>query len=92
MQTQKFGNDSSFSDASGGSAGLTDPRDKLDQAASKAHETVDRVHRKATEVTERVTTEGDRMYQQACGWVSAHPVQAIAGALLAGYLFGRIRS
>lgn len=92
MQTQNFGNDSSFSDAAGPDAAVSDPRAKLDQAASKAHETVDRVHRKATEVTDRVSTQGDRMYRQACNWVSAHPMQAIAGALVAGYLFGRIRS
>lgn len=90
MQTQKYGSDPGFSDPT--AAGDTDPHAKLDQAASKAHETVDRVHRKATEVSERVTTEGGRMYEQACGWVSEHPVQAVAGALFAGYLFGRIRS
>jgi ElaB/YqjD/DUF883 family membrane-anchored ribosome-binding protein len=87
MQTQDFGNETGISDAAG-----ADARVKLDQAASKAHETVDRVHRKATAVTERVTTQGEHLYGQACAWVSAHPVQAIAGALLAGYLFGRIRS
>ena len=91
MQTQNFYNDPSFSDASGAGASPADSRDKLDQAPSKAHATVDRVRRKATEMTDRVTTQSDRMYQQACGWVSAHPVQALAGALVAGYLFGRLR-
>ena len=90
MQTQNFYNDPSFSNASGADAS-PDSRDKLDQAASKARATVDRVYRKANEMTDRVTTQGDRMYQQACGWVSAHPVQALAGALVAGYLFGRLR-
>ena len=92
MQTQNYGNASGFSDASAADATISDPRAKLDQAASKAHETVDRVHRKATEVTDRVTTEGERMYEQACGWVAEHPMQAVAGALFVGYLFGRLRS
>ena len=92
MQTQNYGNASGFSDVSTTDPSVTDSRARLDQAASKAHETVDRVHRKATEVTDRVTTEGERMYEQACGWVAHHPVQAVAGALLVGYLFGRIRS
>ncbi len=87
MQTQKFGNDTGFSDAAGAETNV-----RLDQAAAKAHETVDRVHRKASEVTDRVATDGERMYDQACGWVSAHPLQAVAGALLAGYLFARIRN
>jgi ElaB/YqjD/DUF883 family membrane-anchored ribosome-binding protein len=87
MQTQNFANQTGLSDAAGADAQV-----RLDQAASKAHETVDRVHRTATAVTERVSTQGEHMYQQACGWISAHPVQAIAGALAAGYLFGRLRS
>lgn len=92
MQTQNYGSqsDAGFSDTA--AAGLAESRVKLDQAASKAHETVDRVHRKATEVTDRVTTEGERMYEQASGWVSSHPLQAVAGALFVGYLFGRLRS
>jgi ElaB/YqjD/DUF883 family membrane-anchored ribosome-binding protein len=91
MQTQDVYNDPSFSDASGGAASGGDLRDPLDQVASKAHATVDRVHRKASAVTDRMTTQGDRMYRQACGWVSAHPVQAVVAALAAGYLFGRLR-
>jgi len=74
------------------STSRTHTRDKLDQAASKAHDTVDRVHRSAVDMTDNVSTQGERMYQDACNWVAAHPLQAVAGALLAGYLFGRIRS
>jgi ElaB/YqjD/DUF883 family membrane-anchored ribosome-binding protein len=86
-QSQNFANDTSVSDAAG-----ADPRMKLDQAANRAHETVDRVHRKASEISERFTSDGEHYYRQACGWISAHPVQAVGAALLAGYLFGRIRS
>jgi ElaB/YqjD/DUF883 family membrane-anchored ribosome-binding protein len=66
-------------------------REKLDRAASTAHETVDRVHRKANEMTERVSSETDRYYQSATQWITAHPMQALLGALFAGYLFGRMR-
>lgn len=86
MQTQNYGNDPSLSDSAG-----AEPRVTLDRAASTAHETVDRVHRRAAQVSDRVATEGDRMYHQACDWVAGHPIQAVAGALVAGYLFGRIR-
>ena len=67
-------------------------RDRLDQAASKVHATVDRVHRRATDLTDQVASQGERTYQQACAWVSAHPLQAIGGTLAIGYLFGRLRS
>jgi ElaB/YqjD/DUF883 family membrane-anchored ribosome-binding protein len=87
MQTQNYGTDSMLDDSAGAA-----PRAKLDQAATVAHDTVDRVHRKASEVTDRVSTEGERMYAQACDWIAAHPMQAVACALAAGYLFGRIRS
>ena len=87
MQTQNYGSDSMLDNAAGAA-----PQAKLDHAANLAHDTVDRVHRKASEVTGRVSTEGERMYAQACDWVSAHPVQAVAAALAAGYLFGRLRS
>lgn len=70
----------------------TQTRDKLDQAATKVHDTVDRVHRRAVDMTDNVSSQGERMYDDACNWIAAHPVQAVAGALLAGYLFGRIRS
>lgn len=75
-----------------GDAAGAAPQAKLDHAANVAHDTVDRVHRKASEVTDRVSTEGERMYAQACGWISAHPMQAVGAALAAGYLFGRLRS
>jgi ElaB/YqjD/DUF883 family membrane-anchored ribosome-binding protein len=87
MQTQNYGTDSMLEDAAGSA-----PRAKLDRAATAAHDTVDRVHRTASEMTDRVSTEGERMYAQACDWIAAHPMQAVAGALVAGYLFGRIRS
>ena len=90
MQTQNYGNDTGETSATGRT--FPDPQARLDQAASKAHETVDRVHRKATQVSDRVTTQGEEMYSDACNWVKAHPVQAVAGALFAGYLIGRIRS
>ena len=53
-QSQNFANDTSVSDAAG-----ADPRVKLDQAANRAHETVDRVHRKASEISERFTSDGE---------------------------------
>lgn len=87
MQTQNYGNDPLLNDAAGAA-----PQAKIDRAATVAHDTVDRVHRKASEVTERVSSEGERMYAQACDWISAHPMQAVAAALAAGYLFGRLRS
>lgn len=87
MQTQNYGNDSMLDDVAGSA-----PRAKLDRAATTAHDTVDRVHRKASEVTDRVSTEGERMYAETCDWISAHPMQAVAAALAAGYLFGRLRS
>lgn len=86
MQTQDHGS------AGGTLSGSSDvAREKLDRAASKAHDTVDTVHRHATEVSERVTSETDRMYQATCDWISHHPMQAVASAVLAGYLFGRLR-
>lgn len=66
-------------------------REKLDRAASSVHETVDRVHQRANEMTDRVSTEADRYYQSATQWISMHPMQALLGALFAGYLFGRMR-
>ncbi len=86
MQTQNYGNDI----ASGSGSGEV-TRDQLDRAASKAHDTVDTVHRRATEVSDRVTSETDRVYQATCDWISAHPLQAVASAVFAGYLFGRLR-
>jgi ElaB/YqjD/DUF883 family membrane-anchored ribosome-binding protein len=79
-------------DVAGGGTYAQESRHKLDQAASKAHDTVDRVHRRATDLTDQVASQGERTYQQACAWVSEHPIQAIAGALAVGYLFGRLRS
>lgn len=92
MQRQTTGNETGLAASSGIEARAKDTQATLDQAASKVHDTVDRVHRKATEVTDRVTSDGERMYDQACGWVREHPMQAVAGVFLAGYLFGRIRS
>lgn len=66
-------------------------REKLDRAASSAHETVDRMHHKAHEMTDRLSTETDRYYQSATQWIAAHPMQALMGALVAGYVFGRMR-
>lgn len=90
MQTQNYGNDDGATTGEGRT--FPDPHAKLDQAASKAHATVDRVHRKATQVSDRVTSQGEEMMNDACAWVTAHPVQALAGAFFAGYLIGRIRS
>lgn len=90
MQKGGLGSDTSVSGALGGADAMV--TQKLDTAASKAHDTIDRVHRTATQVTGRVTTDGERMVEQACTWIAAHPIKAVAGALLAGYLFGRIRS
>ena len=92
MQTQNSGRQSATEETTGAGSYAQDSREALDQAASKVHATVDRVHRKATQVTDQVATEGERTYQQACAWVSEHPIQAIAGALAVGYLFGRLRS
>lgn len=89
MHAQNYGNDNGASEGAGWT--LPDPHSTLDQAASKAHATVDRVHRKATQVSDRVSTQGEQLASDACGWVKKHPVQAVAGALLAGYLIGRIR-
>ena len=86
MQTYNDRIDPPF-DAAGGEGSR-----KLDRAAQTAHETVDRVHHRAAQVTDRVTSDGERMYADACEWVASHPVQAVAGALVAGYLIGRIRS
>lgn len=90
MQTQNHGNDEGTLTGTDGTH--QDVHAKLDQAASKAHATVDRVHRKATQVSDRVTSQGEEMMQDACAWVTAHPVQALAGAFFAGYLIGRIRN
>lgn len=90
MQTQ---NTKTSAAADAGVAGkyAQETHDRLDQVASKAHATVDRVHRQATDLSDQVTSQGERTYQQACAWVTDHPVQAIAGALAIGYLFGRLR-
>ena len=90
MQNRGVGNDTSVSGAFGGADAMV--TQKLDTAASKAHDTIDRVHRKATQVSDRVTTDGERMVEQACTWIAANPLKAVASALLAGYLFGRIKS
>ena len=87
MQTYNDRLDPPF-DAAGGEGYSS----KLDRAAHAAHETVDRVHQRAAQVTDRVTSDGERMYADACDWVASHPVQAVAAALVAGYLIGRIRS
>ena len=87
MQTQNYGNETTSLGGVGGEA----TRERLDRAATKAHETVDTVHRRASEVTDRVTTEGDRMYQATCDWIADHPMQAVCGALFVGYVFGKIR-
>jgi hypothetical protein len=93
MQTQNFNDLSIDTGGAGGSpAPMRDPAEKIDRAAQSAHETVDRVHRRAVEITERATTEGDRMYQATCNWIAAHPIQAVLGALVVGYLYGRVRS
>jgi hypothetical protein len=94
MQTQNL-NDLTMGAAGGEPAGMRDlsraPAEKIDRAAQTAHETVDRVSRRAVELTERATTEGERMYEATCNWVAAHPMQAVLGAFVAGYLYGRIR-
>jgi ElaB/YqjD/DUF883 family membrane-anchored ribosome-binding protein len=93
MQTQEFNDLSTDTGSAGGTPPSTRATgQKIDRAAQTAHETVDRVHQKATELTDRATTEGDRMYQAACNWISAHPMQAVLGALAVGYLYGRIRA
>lgn len=93
MQTQNFNDLSTDTGSAGGSPmSMRDPAEKIDRAAQSAHETVDRVHRRAMDLTERATTEGDRMYQATCNWIAAHPMQAVLGALVVGYLYGRVRS
>jgi ElaB/YqjD/DUF883 family membrane-anchored ribosome-binding protein len=92
MQTQNRSNNSTTTDAVDTGAYAQESRERLDQAASKVHATVDRVHRRATDLTDQVASQGERTYQQACAWVSEHPLQAIGGALAIGYLFGRLRS
>jgi ElaB/YqjD/DUF883 family membrane-anchored ribosome-binding protein len=87
MQTQNSSKSSTGAEGDVGSYA----QESLDQAASKVHATVDRVHRRATNLTDQVTSQGERTYQQACAWVSDHPLQAIGGALVIGYLFGRLR-
>jgi ElaB/YqjD/DUF883 family membrane-anchored ribosome-binding protein len=82
MQTQNYTTDPMLDDAASA---------RLDQAATAVHDTVDRVHRKASELTDRVSTDGERMYAQACHWIAEHPMQAVAYAVLTGYLFGRLR-
>ena len=93
MQTQNFNDLSTDTGSAGGSPmSMRDPAEKIDRAAQSAHDTVDRVHRRAVELSERATTEGDRMYQATCNWIAAHPMQAVLGALVVGYLYGRVRS
>ena len=92
MQTQNYSNNSTPADAVDTGAYAQESRERLDQAASKVHATVDRVHRRASDLTDQVASQGERTYQQACAWVSEHPLQAIGGALAIGYLFGRLRS
>ena len=92
MQTQNRSKSSMTDDPADVGSYAQESRDRLDQAASKAHETVDRVHRRATHLTDQVASQGERTYHQACAWVSEHPLQAIGGALAIGYLFGRLRS
>jgi hypothetical protein len=93
MQSQSYNDLSTGQDSAGSTpTSLRDPSEKIDRATQAAHETVDRVSRRALDLTDRATTEGERMYQATCGWIAAHPVQAVVGALVAGYLYGRIRS
>lgn len=95
MQKQNYDDLSTGVGAAGGSTTMRDTADKatdkIDKAAQSAHDTVDRVHQRAMDLTDRASSEGDRMYQAACSWVSEHPMQAVAGALFVGYLYGRIR-
>jgi ElaB/YqjD/DUF883 family membrane-anchored ribosome-binding protein len=90
MQTQNF-NDMSMDTGAAGSAPTRDPAQRIDRAAQAAHDTVDRVQRRAVQLTDKASSEGERMYQATCSWISAHPMQAVGTALLAGYLFGRLR-
>lgn len=90
MQTQNSSKTSATADSAGGYAQQS--HERLDEAASKVHATVDRVHRRASDLTDQVASHGEQTYQQACAWVSNHPLQAVAGALAIGYLFGRLRS
>jgi len=92
MQTQNRSKSSTTVDEMDEGSYAQESRDRLDQAASKVHATVDKVHRRATNLTDQVTSQGERTYQQACAWVTEHPMQAIGGALAIGYLFGRLRS
>ena len=91
MQTQNSSK-TLTADAAGAGTYAQESRERLDQAASKVHATVDRVHRRATDLSDQVASQGERTYQQACAWVADHPLQAVAGALAIGYLFGRLRS
>ncbi|HVF64083.1 MAG TPA: hypothetical protein VNE58_08820 [Casimicrobiaceae bacterium] len=94
MQTQNYRNDTLMDDAAGADMQnkVDQAQNRIDETASKMHDTIDRVHRTAADLTDRVSTDGERMYREACDWVSAHPMQAVGGALLAGYLIGRLRS
>lgn len=66
-------------------------RAKLDAAADTMHSTVDRVHQRASDVADRVTRGTDRYVQSTAQWISEHPMQALLGAMVAGYLFARMR-
>ena len=92
MQTQNRSKGSTTPDNADAGSYVEESRDRLDQAASKVHATVDRVHRRAANLTDQFASQGEHTYQQACAWVSEHPLQAIGGALAIGYLFGRLRS
>ena len=66
-------------------------RERIDAAADTVHSTVDRVHQRASDVADRVTRGTDRYVQSTAQWITEHPLQALFGAVLAGYLFARLR-
>lgn len=73
-------------------------RTTIDRAASSAHGAVDRAHdtvdqmqQRAHDVADRVSGATSQRVHDASRWIADHPMKALAGALVAGYLVGRMR-
>ncbi len=69
-------------------AGTT--RNAVDDVAPRTRKTVDQVAEGAADVADRLGSQANEALEQALRYTSAHPLQALAVVLVAGFVVGRL--
>jgi ElaB/YqjD/DUF883 family membrane-anchored ribosome-binding protein len=63
---------------------------KVDRLSHTAHRAVDRAAEAASSAVEQAQQVQTKVTEAACASIRARPIATVAGALVAGYLLGRL--